>query len=191
MYQYTKNINCEMTSTPEVFKTMLNDTERFNDDQLIIFYKENRNNIDISLEYIFKHCLFYSYRHSLVILICEENLDYDVHQHNDYLFWCACNFGCLELAKYLFEVRKGVNLYAISGGAFAVSIVGNHFNISKWLMTYKEQIDFDLSRQYIYDTYHLDSEKCRTYLDKYDHFIHSPIAAAADEEVIGVEIHPE
>lgn len=99
-----------MTITTEVFKTMLNDTERFNDEQLIIFYKENRNNIDMSLEDIFKHCLFYSSRRSLIVLLCEENLDYDVHKHNDYLFWCACNFGCLELAKYLFTVREGVNL---------------------------------------------------------------------------------
>jgi len=169
------NTNKEMTSKTEIFKTMLDDTERFNDNQLILFYKEHRKSIDLSLEYIIKHCLFYSSRRSFIVLLCEENLDYDVHQHNDYLFWCACNFGCLELAKYLFEVRGGVNLHAINGGAFAESIVGNHLNIFEWLITYKEQIDFNLSRQYIYDTYHLNSEKCETYLDKYDCLIYSPI----------------
>ena len=139
----------------ETLKAQIDNLNEYTNIEVFRFYKNNKEQLhaEETIDEIISYCMFNSHRRSLIILLCEDNIDYDIHKNDDNLFCCACTYGCLELAKYLYEIRGNVNIHADDEHAFAESIIGTHYTISDWLLSLNEIIDFDVAQEYIYDVY--------------------------------------
>jgi hypothetical protein len=63
-------------------------------------------------------------------------------------FCYSCEDGKLEVAKWLFDLDKQINIHADNDYAFKMACMNGHINVSKWLYSLNNKIDIHIDNDF-------------------------------------------
>jgi ankyrin repeat protein len=63
----------------------------------------------------------------------------DVSAENEQAFSYACEFGHLDIAKWLLEIKPDIDVSAENEYAFRYACKNNHYDIQDWLLDIREE----------------------------------------------------
>jgi ankyrin repeat protein len=65
----------------------------------------------------------------------------DISADNESAFVCACDYGHLELAQWLLEMKPDIDISAGGDDAFCFACYNGHLKVAQWLLHLKPTID--------------------------------------------------
>jgi ankyrin repeat protein len=81
----------------------------------------------------------------------------------DQLFRTACEYGRLDIAKWLLQIKPDINISADDDEAFQCACGNGHLDVAKWLLQIKPNIDISINNdeafRYACEDGHLDVAK--------------------------------
>ena len=82
-------------------------------------------------------------------------MDIDVHTDNECVFRYSCQYGYLNIAKWLVSIFGDINIHAENDYAFRWSCENGHRNIIKWLVSNFTDIDIHCIENWMIYEYRL------------------------------------
>ena len=74
----------------------------------------------------------------------------DISAENEQAFSYACEFGHLEIAKWLFLIKPDIDISAENEYAFRYASKNGHLEMAKWLLQIKPDIDISADNEFAF-----------------------------------------